>query len=88
MQKPLIFVAGAFLGGLFGGVAGYVINDLTERENPEVIQEIQAEQAQQEDFEDFLDQLAAAPPGGAAAPTPSPQEEPAPAGSGASHKND
>ncbi len=62
MLKLFIFFAGAVLGGLIGGVAGYVINDLTERENPEVIQEIEAEQAQQEEFEDFLDQLAATPP--------------------------
>ncbi|MFT6399182.1 MAG: hypothetical protein ACJAYU_003947 [Bradymonadia bacterium] len=89
MQKTLIFIAGCFIGGLIGGVTGYVINDLTDRDNPEVMQEIEAEQAQQDEFEDFLDQLAATPPPTAtAAATPEPPVDPSSAGSGASDNSE
>ena len=41
MKKFVIFAIGFALGGLFGGIGGYVINDLTSRENPEVVQQMQ-----------------------------------------------
>lgn len=60
MKKTiLVFVAGLGLGGLFGGIGGYVINDLTSKQNPEVVQQMQEEEALQEDLDDFLNQLPA-----------------------------
>ena len=39
------------------GIAGYVINDLTSRENPEVAADIQEQQQVQQNLDDFLQQL-------------------------------
>ncbi|MCB9531184.1 MAG: hypothetical protein H6700_05420 [Myxococcales bacterium] len=50
-------VLGLAVGGLCGGIAGYVINDLTSRENPEVAADIQEQQQVQQNLDDFLQQL-------------------------------
>lgn len=60
MKKMIIpFVAGSFFGGLVGGVAGYVINDLTSQENEEVVAEIRETEERQASLDDFLNNLPA-----------------------------
>lgn len=59
IRDILTFAAGAVVGGLGGGVAGYVINDLTSQQNPVVVEQIEAHQQQQADMEAFLNSLPA-----------------------------
>lgn len=67
-KKPIIsFVAGLAVGGLLGGIAGFVINDLSEKEDPEAMQEIEEAEQVQEDLDDFFDSLGTPPPPSAGA---------------------
>ena len=59
-KRPiLVFVLGLAVGGLFGGIAGYVINDLTSKENEEVIAEIEDNEARQQSLEDQFSRMEA-----------------------------
>lgn len=61
-KKPLLFlVIGLAIGGLLGGVGGYVINDLTSQENEEVMAEIEEEQQTQEELDDLFNEIGAQP---------------------------
>jgi hypothetical protein len=74
-KRSFVFglLAGLVVGGGAGLIGGYVINDLTSQENPEVVQQIEATEARQADFEAFLQGLPA-PDAGAAAPSAAPSE--------------
>ncbi len=62
-SKPgVTFVAGLAVGGLLGGIGGFVVNDLSEREDPEAMQQIEEAEQVQEDLDDFFDSLGSAPP--------------------------
>ena len=86
MNKLLIFIFGFGAVGVTGGVAGYVVNDLTSQENPKVMEEIRAEEAQQDEFEDFLEGLAAEPP--PSSPQPATDSQPASVPNQGSNTND
>jgi gas vesicle protein len=79
------FLAGLVLGGLIGVVAGYVINDLTSKENPEVVEQMREEEQRQDDIDNLLDQLGSQSPDGASNPPTPPAN---PAGGGDAEEND
>lgn len=72
-SKALPFVAGLAIGGLLGGIGGYVVNDLTSKENPEVMEEIRQTQQTQQELDQLFDDLGSSPPAGNAAPAPEPE---------------
>lgn len=58
--RNIVLVSALAAGsGLVGGIVGYVVNDLTEKENAEVMTQIRQEQQLQQNLDDFFDQLAA-----------------------------
>lgn len=62
LSKPgVTFVIGLAVGGLFGGIAGFVVNDLSEREDPEAMQQIEEAEQVQEDLDDFFNSLGSTP---------------------------
>lgn len=74
--KLIWFFIGLAIGGLLGGIGGYVANDLTSRENAEVVEEMRQEEQLQLDLDSALQQLGAepvpmeSPDAGSAAPIP------------------
>lgn len=63
-RKPLVWaVFGFIIGGLLGGVGGYIVNDLTSRENPEVVEQMRQEQQRQENIDNLLKEIGSQPAG-------------------------
>lgn len=56
------FIGGLCIGGLAGGVGGYVINDLTSVENEEVVQQIEETHQTQDELDDLFNDLGSQPP--------------------------
>lgn len=60
-RKLVWFFIGLVVGGLIGGIGGYVVNDLTSRENPEVVEEMRQDEQRQIDLDNALQQLGSEP---------------------------
>lgn len=56
--KLLWFFVGLLVGLGLGVLGGYILNDLTSRENPEVVEQMREEEQVQQNIDDLLRQTA------------------------------